>query len=156
MERLDHKINHEWHSAINRHSNGMAGSKDWPHFMYEAKTLADEVPRMALLFKMERENALPKMHKQCSHSEAQAVPDNHLKCCLGVVCRECPHLLSLEKAKATPEQIDQFKAWTCAAHIVGKGGDVSGEGYILTIDDRMYWDRVYSNLSMEPQEDMGL
>lgn len=39
------------------------------------------------------------------------------------------------------------KAWTCAAHIVSSGGDVLREGYLLTVDDRMYWDKVYENLA---------
>jgi hypothetical protein len=59
-------------------------------------------------------------------------------------------LHALEKAQLTPEQIDQAKAWTCVAHILSECGpgryiDTS-EGFILTTDDRMYWDGVYANL----------
>jgi hypothetical protein len=49
--------------------------------------------------------------------------------------------------RVTPEDIDIAKAWTCAAHIVSEGGDRMNEGYIVTVSDRMYWDRVCENLS---------
>lgn len=147
--RPDHRLLHEWHVAINRHTEGKIGSEDFPHFMYEGKTLADEVPRMAYVLRLEREGKLAQKHRQCSHSEAEPVPDNHLACCLGVECRKCPYLLALDKAELPPEQIDTAKAWTCASHILSKGGDVAREGYLLTTDDRMYWDTVYRHLSQQ-------
>lgn len=147
MERLDSTLSHEWHVAINKYNDGKFGKDTYGKFMYEAKNLADEVPRLAILFKMERENKLPKIHKQCSMSAAEPIIDNHLKCCLGTKCAECPYLAGIDLAKITPEQKDTAKAWTCAAHIISKGGDVMGEGYIMTVDDRMYWDNVYSSLS---------
>ena len=51
---------------------------------------------------------------------------------------------SAQRSPATP--------WTCAAHILMTGGDHMGGGYILTTDDRMYWDRVYENLSVSCDE----
>lgn len=146
LERLDHSVSHEWHVAVNACATER-GHDDWPKFMYEAHTAADEVPRMALLFRLEREAKLRQTHQHCSHCEPEPVKDNHLTCCLGTKCRECPFLLALETAKLTPEQIDQAKAWTCAAHIISKGGDMMGEGYLLTVDDRMYWDRLHSSLA---------
>ena len=148
MERLGHKISHEWHVAINKYNGDKFGKDTYASFMYEAKTLADEVPRLAVLFKMEREKKLPQIHKQCSMSAPEPIKENHLSCCLGKKCAECPFLLALDTAKMEPEQIDTAKAWTCAAHIISKGGDVGGEGYLMTVDDRMYWDNVYSNLAM--------
>ncbi len=144
MERLNHKLSHRWHVAINQyHDNKKHG--DWKKFMYEAKTLADEVPRLVLLFEREREGRNPTQHQQCSRSQSVPVVDNHLSCCLGVQCRECPELLALEKIRdVTPEEIDVAKAWTCAAHIVSEGGDRSGEGYLMTVDDRMFWDNAIS------------
>lgn len=47
----------------------------------------------------------------------------------------------------TPEQRDWIKAWTCVGHILANGGDVAGEGFIMTVDDRMYWDGVYESLA---------
>lgn len=145
--RLHYPLNHEWHAAINRHSQEVGfGSM---RFMYEAKKAADEVPRMALLFKRERENTLPQTHQQCSRQAPEPIKGNHLSCCLGVKAKECPHLLALEKIeRCNPEDMDTAKAWTCAAHIIGEGGDRMNEGYMLRVDDRMYWDNVYSNLAL--------
>jgi DNA-directed RNA polymerase subunit E'/Rpb7 len=33
------------------------------------------------------------------------------------------------------------------------GGDMAGEGFILTTDDRIYWDSVYESLSYDPEQD---
>ncbi len=151
MEQTKYPLNHEWHVAVNRHSDEWRkADKEWGEmrFMYEAKIMADEVPRMVMLFRQERENALPQTHQQCSMQAPVPVKDNHLSCCLGVKARECPHLLALEKIeRATPEDVDEAKAWTCAAHIVSQGGDRMGEGYMLRVDDRMFWDNVYSSLA---------
>lgn len=147
LRRLDHEFGHWWHVALNRFHEGKIGS-EFRHWMYEAKTMADEVPRMVRLFQREREGLLVKEHRQCSRSAPEPVRDNHLSCCLGVTCRECPELVALDKMEhVTPEQIDEAKAWTCAAHILSQGGDSAREGYLLTVDDRMYWNRVYDHLS---------
>jgi hypothetical protein len=103
---------------------------------------------------MERDGKLKAQHRQCSHSDVVPVPDNHLTCCLGVACRDCEFLKALDLGhEMTLEQRDEAKAFTCATHIISKGGDLAGEGFILTTDDRMYWDNVYTSLaSAEPQE----
>lgn len=153
MERTKYPMAHEWHVAVNRHQDAQrAAGKDWgeARFMYEAMHLADEVPRMVMLFQQERENALPKTHQQCSMQAPVPVKDNHLSCCLGIKTRECPHLLALEKIeRCAPDDVDAAKAWTCAAHIVSQGGDRMNEGYMLRVDDRMFWDNVYANLAQE-------
>lgn len=152
MKRLEYPLNHEWHVAINRHNSGKMGTTDWKRWMYEAKTMADEVPRIARLFGLERRGELPKTHKQCSMSPTVPIPENHLKCCRGVKCAECPELLALDKIeRATPEDIDLAKAWTCAAHIASDGGDTMNEGYVLTVSDRMYWDTVCESLSQDDE-----
>ncbi len=148
MDRLTYPLSQEWHAAINRHNSGKAGTVGWKNWMYEAMSMAREIPRMADLLGMERRGELPKTHQQCSLSSIEPIPDNHLRCCLGVRCDECPQLLALESMeRVTPEDIDIAKAWTCAAHIVSEGGDRMNEGYIVTVSDRMYWDRVCENLS---------
>ncbi len=152
MKRPDINFNHEWHVAINTYNDhGYEGERQ--RFMYEAKTMASEVPRMVLVLRQEREGKMDKLHKQCSMSPEVPVQDNHLTCCLGVECRKCPHLLALEKSALTPEQQDEAKAWTCAAHIVSKGGDLMNEGYLLTTGDRMFWDNVYESLSSGSTDD---
>jgi hypothetical protein len=150
MDRLDHNFNHAWHLAINAFNQDKHG-EDRFHGMYEAKAVADEVPRLTMLHGMERTKTLPLVHRQCSHSAPVPIAENHLTCCLGVKCAECPMLKALETPDLTPEQQDQAKGWTCVAHILfelGKAQHIdTSEGYILTVDDRMYWDTVYEHLS---------
>jgi hypothetical protein len=177
-----------WHRAINdyaapyeaQHAGRRRASWDPPvpaerdgkRFMYEAKRLAHEVPRLAYLFGRERRRELPTLHRQCSHAHAVPVADNHLRCCLGVECRQCPHLAAIDGVRTRrtldrvagedgkrvavwvvepipDEQRDVLKAWTCATHIAMRGGDSAGEGYILTTDDRMFWDNMYRSLAGE-------
>src|ERR1700722_20407837 len=135
MERLNSRFSHEWHVAINKFNVGKQGTGDWQSFMYEAKAAADEVPRLATLFQMERLGKLPAVHQQCSCCPPEPVPSNHLICCLGTKCSECPMLKALDAADLSADEIDTAKSWTCATHIISKGGDVSGEGFILTVDD---------------------
>ena len=153
MDRLKYPLSHEWHVAVNRHQDAQrAAGKEWEEarFMYDGLKMADEVPRMVMLFRQERDNALPQTHQQCSKQAPVPVKDNHLSCCLGVKTRECPHLLALEKLdRCEPADSDTAKAWTCAAHIASQGGDPANEGYLLRVDDRMFWDNVYSSLAHE-------
>lgn len=171
-----------WHRAVNEYEAPFAAGRDvradrdGKDFMYQARHAAHEVPRLALLFRREREGKLGTVHKQCSHDHAGTpVPDNHLTCCLGVECRKCPHLAALdavqtrrtftrtgiEEGTGIPiiepvdhpipaEQRDVLKAWTCVTHILMRGGDHAGEGYVMTVDDRMYWENVYSSLAGGP------
>lgn len=142
------RMEHEWHVAINAYTfPALIGKADYPSFMYEAKSAKDEIRRLPMLFKMERENSLPTEHQQCSRQAPEPIPKNELTCCLGVKCATCPHLKALEAAKITPAQLDEAKAWTCVTHVLMRGGDVAREGFILTTSDKMYWDRVYENLS---------
>lgn len=161
IEDTDSRARHAWHAQINRHMDARRESgESHLSWMYMGKELAHEVPRMAKLHGMERRGELATDHVQCHNaacdSTPQPVPDNHLTCSLGVECRKCPHLLALDNADMEPEQIDQAKAWTCMAHIVAetKGqGDQSGEGWLQTVDDRMFWDRLYANLNTQPDKD---
>lgn len=140
---IEHDFDHKWHVALNRHFV----SGEYKAWMYEAKTMASEVPRMQGLFKMDRLHGLPATHKQCSMSEGSPIDNNRLMCCLGVECRSCPELLALEAVDLTPEQVDEAKSWTCAGHIVSSGGDEAKEGYLLTKGDRMFWDNTYESLA---------
>lgn len=156
MNRLDERFSHEWHVAINKFCWPSEGERKYLRWMYEAKAMADEVPRLAALFRAERECMLPRVHRQCSRSPSEPIPENHLTCCLGVKCAECQALTALNDMDASAEQIDAAKAWTCAAHIASEGGDPMNEGYVLRVDDRMYWDQVYTSLSSgvgQPAED---
>lgn len=147
MERLKYPLSHEWHVSINKYSTAMREEKkEWPHFMYAAKDMADEIPRLAMIFKKEREGTLDKVHKQCSRSPEQEVINNHLTCAKGVKCASCPILKSLETTeRSTPEDIDLIKAWTCAAHILSSNTFYDC-GFVQSVDDEMYWDNVHRSL----------
>lgn len=149
MDRPDHDFSHEWHVAINQlNYRRREAGKDWCRFVYAAKSAADEVPRLAMLFKRERDKDLPDTLKRCSHAHPEPIPDNHLTCCLGIKCAECEYLLAIDGAELSDEQKDAAKAWTCVTHAISKGDHVdTSEGVVMTVGDRMYWDGVYRNLA---------
>jgi len=104
----------EWHSSL----NGRGIKDQAPSWMYTARMISDEVPRMILLFERER-TGLAQSYKMCGHDPRPAtpLPDNHLYCVLGKECRKCPFLARIEaNEKMTPEAKNEAKAWTCAAH----------------------------------------
>lgn len=50
MERLQYPLSHEWHAAVSQHQDEQRkAGRSWgdARFMYDAKTMADEVPRLA-------------------------------------------------------------------------------------------------------------
>jgi hypothetical protein len=146
-------MHHEWHVSVNRlHYPDNAPAVEHRAWMYEAMSAADAVRYLPLRFKAERLGQLPPIHQQCSQQSPEPVVDNHLTCCLGVECRKCPELLALDAAKVTDEQRDEIKAWTCVTHIVSKGGDVAREGYVLTTDDAMFWERTYAGMAAQPED----
>jgi hypothetical protein len=161
LQRRQRAIDHAWHVAINEYhypKDGGPPLSEHAGWMYEAKTLSQEVPRLVLLFGKARRGELAQEHRQCSRSEPEPLPvPNELTCCLGVKCAACPQLLALERTEgAASEDIDRIKAWTCAAHIASEGGDVAREGYVLTTDDRMFWDNVYESMAMQNPDDEAL
>ena len=112
---------HAWHGVINRFQDGLrAAGKPWEGWLYTAKMVSDEVPRMILLFEQER-RGLPTHYKMCGFEpgDGEMLPDNHLRCHLGQQCRKCPYLQAIEAAPdMTNEAKDEAKAWTCATHIL--------------------------------------
>lgn len=142
-----------WHGAINRFQDARhAEGKEWVRWMYEAKQLSDEVPRMILLFEQER-RGLPGQYKMCAHDPAPPVqlPDNHLRCHLGVECRKCEHLAAIESAPGmTNEAKDEAKAWTCAAHILLESKpDTYIEGYLHDKSEAAFNERLARSLGAD-------
>lgn len=157
MTERDRDFGHEWHVAVNAHAQACReGGQEWPRFMYEAMDARHEVPRLTAIIGMERRGELTRTHQQCSLTPVEPVADNHLSCCLGVECRKCPHLLALDSAKLTPEQIDEAKAWTCVSHILMSGGDTANEGFLLTVDDRMFWDNTHESMARGERGEIGM
>jgi hypothetical protein len=153
----------DWHGAINRFSDSDfyqrptdGRSKDWPKMMYEAMRLADEVPRMILLFEHER-RGLPSAWKMCGHDPRPAtpLPDNHLRCALGKECRTCPYLGAIEASPTmTNEAKDEAKAWTCATHILREiSADVHLEEFVWEKSSVAFHERMVASFAdMEPPE----
>lgn len=153
-----------WHSAIVRFSDSDfyakpkdGSSREWPRMMYEAKQLADEVPRMILKFEQER-RGMPQAFKMCGHDPRPATKlvDNHLRCVLGKECRKCPFLLAIEaSAEMTNEAKDEAKAWTCATHILRETPkDSHLEEFIFDKGDIAAHQQMAANWAdMEPPED---
>lgn len=154
-DKTHRQFMHNWHVSINRHATIQRElGRPWPSYMYEGKSAAGELPRLIKLFALERTGQLPKIHRQCSRSQHEQIENNHLTCGLGMKCKECPELMALDSIKdATPDDIDTAKAWTCVAHILENARNCdTSEGYILRVDDRMFWDRVYANLSADDDQ----
>lgn len=110
----------DWHAALNRYNDARhAANEPYLGWMYTAKMVSDEVPRMILLFEQERAG-MPQRWKMCGHeAEFTQLHDNHLRCALGQSCRSCPHLQAIESHPGmTNEAKDEAKAWTCATHIL--------------------------------------
>ena len=153
-DSLSRDANQVWHEWFNK-------QESHDPTMYAFKDMLLELPRLPLLFRGQRENTLPKKHKPCSLSKPIEVKGDKLKCCLGEDTRECPILKGLEGYVASrkkpydipAEEVDKLKAATCCWHILKetnmgrKHKYDTTEGYILTEEDRMYWDNVYRNLS---------
>lgn len=107
---------HQWHVAL----NGKGIHDQAAHWMYTAKMISDEVPRMILLFERERKG-LATSYKMCGHDPSPPIPllDNHLRCALDKQCRKCPFLARIEAQEGmTNEAKDEAKAWTCATHVL--------------------------------------
>lgn len=141
---------HRWHVAVNRYADAARKTgAPWAErsFMYEAMEASGEVARLTLLFGRERRGELSTIHKQCSRSPSVDIHVNFTTCCLGVRCSACPFLQAIEAAELSDDEKDAAKAWTCVTHIISKGGDPAREGYVLTRDDRLFWDTVYDSLA---------
>lgn len=130
------RIDDRWSFAVNGHAherpcsfgaiNGESDRRreqgqEFPRVLYDAKKISDEVPRMILLFELERTTGLPQSFKMCGHDPrpAKQLKDNHLRCALGKECRKCEYLDAIDRSKEmTPEAKDEAKAWTCATHFL--------------------------------------
>lgn len=147
----------EWHGVINQFQDGLrTAGKPWEGWLYTAKMVSDEVPRMILLFEQER-RGMPTSYKMCGHdpSPATPLPDNHLRCHLGQQCRKCPYLQAIDAAPGmTDEAKDEAKAWTCATHILLESKpDTHFEGFLHDKSDDAFHERMArSFMDAEPPE----
>lgn len=176
-EQLRQSANHVWHVWMNSFATeDQAAGRDFPHSLYEFKSLLDFLEWGPHRLEQAFTDKLPATHKQCSHAAVESIPHNTLKCCLGTECVKCEILIGI-KSKFDEErqrecgnlgkfyedipdsEMYRCMANTCAWHIykkVTKGaegfaGIDTTEGHLMDVSDRMFWDRVYE--SMSPGDD---
>jgi DNA-directed RNA polymerase subunit RPC12/RpoP len=161
--RQRRRFDHAMHVNINKRQNALrkAGSER-EHWLYEAKTLPNEIARLTRLFQLERAGELPTGFRYCPHSEVEQTPDNRLMCCLGKEPKRCEILLeTFAGMEAFPiEMIERAKADVCATHILTESAkrliDTS-EGYVTDATDRAFWQRTYEGMAAPgPDENDGL
>lgn len=120
-----------WHGGINAYADTLrkphhsGAVVDWPRWLYNAKSAAQEMHRGQYLFSRDREQ------------------NTGMVCALGVTCRECPILKTIETEMVArrqsmwptdirDEDIDAAKVLTCIGHVLQeKAGD--------SICDGVFW-----------------
>jgi hypothetical protein len=124
-----------WHGGINRYSDILHKRGDpFPHWLYSVKSGTYEMARVMRLFAADR------------------AKDAGLKCALGVSCRNCEILATIEaameEARTLPSgalpprdiddaDIDAAKAMTCVGHVLTSARNVHvAEGIVSTREDR--------------------
>lgn len=143
--------------TIDPHKDGLYGFKSAMQLLsskgqtWLGKTIGDN-----------RLKSLPLVHQQCSHSEPDPLEENYHVCYRGEKLAECPILKRLRDTFAkemersayyreiTDEQIDEVAAQVCVWHLLMGSGNMYvdwNEGAFQSVSDRMFWSRVYDNLS---------
>ena len=125
------RAGHSWHVGINKYSeNCREDGTPWPRWLYHIKSATFEMSRLMYLWEHDRKE------------------DTHLVCALGVRCRECPILKTIEQTlieqRDNPKwpydiwdkDIDTAKTLTCIGHVLTAKPDLHWEGILETKRDR--------------------
>lgn len=125
------RIQQPYHSGINRLSDmARRDGEEWPHWLYQAKSAAQETYRGQYLFAADREKA------------------TGLQCALGKSCRDCPILQTIEASiveartsgafsyPSDDADVDAAKVWTCIQHIQSSGVQPMDGVFFSTKADR--------------------
>lgn len=127
------RVDNAWHVGINRHSDAeREAGRPSPNALYSGKHAAHESYRLMYLWRADR------------------AKDTGLQCQLGVRCRDCPILSSIDKAceedrtrekfghpDMEDDDIDMAKTWTCITHMLQEmPGGYFGGGMLTTEADR--------------------
>lgn len=173
---LTNAVDHVWHVWINSEGkfDEKAGDdrpmKFDPHEegLYDFKSALGLLTGLGARLAKDRRQELPQVHQQCSHSAPEAIEEpNHLTCALGQKLTECPILQRLRAtfdeyrkkpyyASIAERHVDEVAAATCVWHLLstamqGRGFVDWNEGAVQDVSDRMFWNRVYDNLSSQPE-----
>lgn len=170
-EKRRYDMSHVLHVWINgRQQQRHANNEPWEQSLYEWKSAQEELRRLPIWLKRLREDDLPAVHQQCSHSAPEPIAENHLICALGVNVAECPIVASVyatvkehrERERfpynLTDEDADQMVASVCCWHIfteklTSKPYIDTSEGYYQDESDRRFWSNVYTSLSGKLEHD---
>lgn len=167
MSKDTRDAEHLWHVWINRRQSERNDHAKWEHSLYEFKNMLQFLTYGAKQIQGAFEGKLPQTYRQCSHQPVEQLPVlNVLKCSReGEDVTKCPILKSLsavfdEETKTLPRSVlYDLMAKTCAWHIyTAATGTPDGHyfsidtsmGYLLDETDRMFWDRVHSNMIADP------
>lgn len=172
-----YNADHIWHVWINHRQDERRGL-EWEHSLYEFKSMLQFLTYGRKQIQKAFTGNLPKTHRQCSRCAPEPIPNNHLSCCLGQEVTTCPILTSLKAtveeqrtritpfdgkahyANVTDEHLYRLMAQTCAWHIYHEACNIkdertfyvdTSEGYLMSVSDRMFWDRIYNSLSYQDE-----
>lgn len=124
-----------WHGGINKVSDdARKAGEEWPRWLYGIKSATYEMFRLMWLWEADRKR------------------DTGLKCALGVRCRDCSILKTIEASMIAEREprgilgpkeiwdkdIDAAKTLTCIGHVLGTAPDLHWEGLLATDDDRKH------------------
>lgn len=170
-------LDHIWHVWINKRQSLRGKDEPWEHSLYEFKSMLHFLTYGAKQIQSAFEGKLPQTHQQCSHQPVEQLPVlNVLKCSReSMDVTRCPILSQLADVFGNQNAINQnhglkvlpkeslydLMAKTCAWHIytgainMQEGHHFSIDtsmGYLLDETDRIFWDRVHSNMAMNDEE----
>ncbi len=162
---------HIWHVWINRRQQERNKDQPWEHSLYEFKSMLGFLSYGAKQIADAFEGKLEQTHQQCRHQPVEQLKVlNTLKCSLeGVDVTKCPILRSLadtfaEQTRVLSEPktvLYDLMAKTCAWHIYTSAINMkeghhfkvdTSMGYLTDETDRIFWDRVHSNMAMNPDD----
>ena len=124
-----------WHGGINQVSdNARKAGEEWPRWLYSMKSASYEMFRLMWLWEADRKR------------------DTGLTCALGVRCRDCSILKTIEASMIAEREprgilgpkeifdkdIDAAKTLTCIGHALGTAPDLHWEGLLATDEDRKH------------------
>lgn len=166
MKILNNEETHLWHSWMNKTSGILSKDNQLvDRTIYEFKSMLQWLSYGHIKIAEEFEGKLPTLHRQCSHQPAEEIKQNELRCAIGKNVLECPILASLKAAfeaqlsQPPSQSLFRIMSATCAFHLMQVATGMTegfridtSEGYMQDTSDRMFWQRTYQSMAMEPED----
>ena len=167
MDNEQRNADHLWHVWINKRQSERGKDQPWEHSLYEFKSMLEFLSYGGKQIADAFEGKLPQTYQQCSRQPVEQLKVlNTLRCSReGIDVTECPILLSLaatfeERKEVLPRTVlYDLMAKTCAWHIYAMAVGIpeghhfaidTSMGYLMDETDRMFWDRVLTNMAADP------